>query len=173
MSASMLLEEFLKWQCAEVCEAANTDLSNVFQICSSNAFGLASPLVSRKPSRPHNHCRERETNPRPSLSHCERSSASRAEKKLSRLAGALSNSLSARSLETVERLIPNSEQCALCRSGRAKAAAVGCRDPHPPVNDRRCGAIDAGDSAVTLPFSPHPQSAWRHLSASSVRHALW
>ena len=28
----------------------NTDLSNVFQICSSAAFGLASPLVSRKPS---------------------------------------------------------------------------------------------------------------------------
>jgi hypothetical protein len=48
----------------------------LFVECSSNAFGLASAPVSLKPSRPHNHCRERETNPRPSLSHCERSSAS-------------------------------------------------------------------------------------------------
>src|SRR6516162_3209710 len=31
-------------------EAANTDLSNVFEICSSNAFGLGSPPVSLKPS---------------------------------------------------------------------------------------------------------------------------
>jgi hypothetical protein len=36
---------------AEVCEAANTDLSNVFQICSRTAFGLAGPPVSLKPSR--------------------------------------------------------------------------------------------------------------------------
>jgi hypothetical protein len=63
-------------------------------------------------------------NPRPSLSHCKRSSAFRAGKKLLRLGGALSNNLSARSLGMVERLIPNSEQCALCRSGRAKAAAA-------------------------------------------------
>jgi hypothetical protein len=33
-------------------EAANTDLRNLFQICSSNAFGLASPPMSLKPSRP-------------------------------------------------------------------------------------------------------------------------
>ena len=39
---------FLKLEC----EAANTDLSDVFQICSSSAFGLASPPVSLKPSRP-------------------------------------------------------------------------------------------------------------------------
>jgi hypothetical protein len=51
-SASVLLKKFLRWQFAEVCEAANTDLSNVFQICSSNAFGLASLPVSLKPSRP-------------------------------------------------------------------------------------------------------------------------
>ena len=50
LSASMLVKEFLRWQFAEVCEADNTDLSNVFQICSSNAFGLASPPVSLKPS---------------------------------------------------------------------------------------------------------------------------
>jgi hypothetical protein len=56
-------------------EAANTDLSNVFQICSRYAFGLASSPVSLKPSRP-DHCRERETNPGPSLSHCQGSSAS-------------------------------------------------------------------------------------------------
>jgi hypothetical protein len=68
----------------------------------------------------------------------------------------------------VERLIPNSELCALCRSGRAKAAVAGYRGLHPPVNDRRCGAIDAGESAVTLPFSRHPQSAWRRLSVSLV-----
>jgi hypothetical protein len=42
---------------------------HLFQICSSTAFGLASPLVSLKPSR-LNHCRERKTNPRPSLSRC-------------------------------------------------------------------------------------------------------
>ena len=44
----MLVEEFLRWRCIwkGVCEAANTDLSNVFQICSSSAFGLGSPLVS-------------------------------------------------------------------------------------------------------------------------------
>jgi hypothetical protein len=47
----MLLEEFHRWQFAEVCEAANTDLGNVFQICSSNAFALASPPVSLKPPR--------------------------------------------------------------------------------------------------------------------------
>jgi hypothetical protein len=79
----MLLEEFHRWQFAEVCEAANTDLGNVFQICSSNAFALASPPVSLKPPR-LDHCWERETNPRPLLSHCERSSASRAGKKPSR-----------------------------------------------------------------------------------------
>jgi hypothetical protein len=48
--ASDALEKVPQWQFAEVCEADNTDLSNVFQICSSNAFGLASPLVSPKPS---------------------------------------------------------------------------------------------------------------------------
>jgi hypothetical protein len=47
----MPLEEFLGWQVAEVCEAADTDLINVFQICSSAAFGLASTLVSPYPSR--------------------------------------------------------------------------------------------------------------------------
>ena len=64
----------------KVCEADNADLSNLFQICSSNAFGLASPPVSLKPSG-LDHCRERKTNPRASLSHCVRSRASRAEKK--------------------------------------------------------------------------------------------
>jgi len=52
LSASMRGKKFLRWQFAEVCEAANTDLSSVFQICSSNAFGLASQPVSLKPSRP-------------------------------------------------------------------------------------------------------------------------
>src|SRR5215469_7346990 len=32
-------------------EAANANLSNVFQICSSAAFGLPNPPVSLKPSR--------------------------------------------------------------------------------------------------------------------------
>ena len=50
LSASMRWKKFLRWQFAEVCEAANTNLGNVFQICSSNAFGLASPPVSLKPS---------------------------------------------------------------------------------------------------------------------------
>jgi len=161
LSASLLVKKFLR-----------CDLSNVFQICSSTAFGLASPPVSLKLSRP-DHCRERETNPRPSLSHCERSSASPAGKKPSRLGGVLSNSLTARSLGMVERLITNSELCALCRSGRAKAAVAWCRDPHPPVNDRRCGATGADGSAVGPPSSQHCQSAWRHLSASSARHAPW
>jgi hypothetical protein len=56
-------------RCAEGMGSANTGLINVFQICSSTAFGLASPPVSLKPAR-LNHCRERETNPQPSLSHC-------------------------------------------------------------------------------------------------------
>jgi hypothetical protein len=59
-----------------VWEASNTD-QRVFQICSSAAFGLASSPMSLKPSRPRP-CRQRETNPRPSLSHCEQSSESRA-----------------------------------------------------------------------------------------------
>jgi hypothetical protein len=71
-----------------------------------------------------------------------------------------------------ERLIPNSERCALCRSGRAKVAAVGCRAQDPLVNDRRCGAIDADDSAVFLPFSQPRQSAWLHLSVSSAPPTL-
>ena len=53
-AAPMRWRKFLRRQCAEfasgsVWEAGNTDLNNVFQICSSNAFGLASPLVSPKP----------------------------------------------------------------------------------------------------------------------------
>jgi hypothetical protein len=52
----------------KVWEAANTDLSNVFHICSSTAFGLASPLVSPGSIRPRP-CRQRKTNPKPSLSH--------------------------------------------------------------------------------------------------------
>ena len=36
----------------KVWEAGNTDLIGLFQICSSTAFGLASPPVSLKPSRP-------------------------------------------------------------------------------------------------------------------------
>ena len=52
LSASMLVEEFLDGNVPKVGETGNTDLVNVFQICSSNAFGLASPPVSLKPSRP-------------------------------------------------------------------------------------------------------------------------
>src|SRR5262249_53196560 len=100
---------------AEVCEV-NTDLSNVFQICSSNAFGLASSPVSLKPSRPR---------PLPVARNESRAFAEslravecvRAGKNPSRLGDALFG-LSARSLGMVERLIPNSEQCVLCRSGR-------------------------------------------------------
>jgi len=35
LSASIRWKKFLRWQFAEVCEADNTGLSNVFQICSS------------------------------------------------------------------------------------------------------------------------------------------
>jgi hypothetical protein len=52
LSASIPGKKFLRWQFAEICEADNTDFINLFQICSSNAFGLASPLVSLKPSGP-------------------------------------------------------------------------------------------------------------------------
>ena len=152
--------------------AGTGDLGELFVECSSTAFGLASPPVSPKRSRHSNHCRQRKTNPRAPLSHCVRSSTSGAGKKPSRLGGALSNSLSARSLGMVERLIPNSEQCALCRSGRAKVAAVGCRARHPLVNDRRCAAIGGGDSAVGPPSSQRCRSSWPRLSASSARHAL-
>ena len=50
LAASILLEKFLWWQFAEVCEVANTDLSDVFQFCSRTAFSLASPPMSLKPS---------------------------------------------------------------------------------------------------------------------------
>ena len=154
----MRWKKFLRWQFAEVCEAAKTDLRNVFQICSSNAFGLASPLVSRKPSRPQ---------PSPTAQNESTAFAEslravehvRGRKQLHDRPAPLSNSLSARSLGMVERLIPNSEQCALCRRDRAIVAAVGYRGLHPPVNDRRCGATGVDDSAVTLPFSRHRQSA--------------
>jgi hypothetical protein len=40
----MRWKKFLRWQFAEGEEAANTDLSNVFQICSSGAaFGFSEP----------------------------------------------------------------------------------------------------------------------------------
>jgi hypothetical protein len=48
----MLLEKVPQMAMCRVCEAANTDLVNVFQICSSTAFSLASPLVSLNPSVP-------------------------------------------------------------------------------------------------------------------------
>jgi hypothetical protein len=48
----MRWKKFLRWRCAKVWEVGNTGLINVLQICSSNAFGLASPPVSLKPSRP-------------------------------------------------------------------------------------------------------------------------
>jgi len=153
----------------KVCEADNADLSNLFQICSSNAFGLASPPVSLKPSG-LDHCRERKTNPRASLSHCVRSRASRAEKS-PRLGGTLSNSLSARSLGTVERSIPNSEQYALCQSGRAKVAAAACRGPHRPINAHKCDGACAGAGELTPPYRPQPRSSLRRCCGSLVRPA--
>jgi hypothetical protein len=84
----------------KVWEAGNTDLIGLFQICSSTAFGLASPPVSLKPSG-LDHCRERKTNPRASLSHCVRSRASRAEKSCRDLRALCLSSLSARSLGMV------------------------------------------------------------------------
>ena len=152
-------------------EAANTDLRNVFQICSSTAFGLASPPVSLKLSRPRPlpGARNESTAFAESLRAVE---CVPGRKKSSQLGGALSNSLNARSREMVERLILNSEQCVLCLSGRAKVVAALCRALHPLVNARRCVSIDAGDSAVTRPSSQPRQSAWRHLSASSARYAL-
>jgi hypothetical protein len=67
--------------CAEfasgsVWEAGNTELSNAFQICSSNAFGFASPLVNPSSSGLSDIAGQHKTNPQPSLSHCARSSDS-------------------------------------------------------------------------------------------------
>src|SRR5262249_17108302 len=134
--------------------------------------GLASSPVSLKPSRPRPlpAARNESTAFAESLRAVE---CLPGRKKPSRLGGALSNSLSARSLGMVERSIPNSEQCALCRSGRAKVAGVGCRARHPLVKDRRCAAIDADDSAVGLPSSQHCQSSCRHWRALSAHLALW
>jgi hypothetical protein len=99
-SASMRWKKFLRWQFAEVCEAANTDLSNVFQICSSNAFGLGSPPVSLKLSRPRPlpGARNESTAFAESLRAVE---CLPGRKKPSRIGDALSNSLSARSLGMV------------------------------------------------------------------------
>src|SRR5262249_32736781 len=132
--------------------------------------GLASSPVSLKPSRlrPLPAARNESTAFAESLRAVE---CLPGRKKPSRLGGALSNSLTARSLGMVERLIPNSEQCALCRSGRAKAAVAWCRDPHPPVNDRRCGATGADDNVPALPWQRQFRLSWRRLSASSGLYA--
>ena len=117
----------------------------IFQICSKPAFGLASPPVSLKPPRPR---------PLPGV----RNESTAFAESLRAFGGALSNSLSAKSLGMVERLIPNSEQCALCQSGRAKVAAVGCRGQHPLVNARKCGAKCVGVCVPTRPDPLHSRS---------------
>jgi hypothetical protein len=53
------------WQCR-----GTGDLGELFVKCSSTAFGLASPPVSPG-SIQARHCRQRKTNPAPSLSPCE------------------------------------------------------------------------------------------------------
>ena len=126
----------------------------IFQICSKPAFGLASPPVSLKPPRPR---------PLPgvrneSTAFAESLRAVECVPGRKKALGALYNSLSARSLGMVERLIPNSEQCALCQSGRAKVAAVGCRGQHPLVNARKCGATCVGVCVPTRPDPLHSRS---------------
>ena len=149
LPSSIHWKKFLRWQFAEVCEAANRP-KQYSRFVLSNAFGLASAPVSLKPSRPQ------------LLPGAQNESTAISES----LARHCLQSLSARSLGMAERLIPNSELCALCQSGRAKVAAVGCRARHPLINDRRCAAIDADDSAIGPPSSQHCQSSWPRLSAS-------